>query len=738
MIKFMLSLLNHYLQDGIKSKQQYVAVSEQNRNYLLTELKRVQQQYHLPVIVIDYLPSGERKEAQIIAKKIQALDMIPWIADGQLETMGVGSVTPIPRKIFILYTPDKINPTIFTPPVFQLLAMPLEYLGYLPEYHDAEQPLPANVSTDEYAGIVVWVSLKQVQQQKALYQWLLKRLNDHIPILFMVSFGFDPTEEVMSPFGLVFATQSKYPNKIHISKKDNRMLGFEIEPYPSRFDFLPVKANNSEVLLQLTDDKGNKEDAIAITPWGGYALDPYVAIEMPNAQNFWVLNPFEWLSRVLRLQTLPIPDITTENGRRLMFAHIDGDGFVSSAEWRGSGIAAVEIEDKILKRYQIPTTVSVIVADIAPFGLYPSLSKEMVAEARHIFKLPWVEIASHTFSHPFNWLLMLKQKTSGKYNLPVKNYLFNPVEEIEGSVNYINEYLAPKGKKCKILLWSGSANPNEQELSLVFKANVANLNGGDTHIVRTFPAISNVSPIGRRQGEYYQVFAPITNEEYYTNYWEGPFYGFERVIDTLKLTDSPRRLKPLDIYYHFYSGTKLASLVALNKVYQWALSQPVMNIFASEYVEKAIDANTTTSIARYNDGWQIKTKGAVRELRIPDTLGYPDLLRSENVVGFNHYNNVYYVHLGIATQSTLFITKNKPTLPYLSDANASIIAFNRDKNSMILKLKGYLPLQWKLANSMNCVVVHDRDVLKGSSDANHMMQFTLSRNESNDIRIECK
>jgi len=43
------------------------------------------------------------------------------------------------------------------------------------------------------------------------------------------------------------------------------------------------------------------------------------------------------------------------------------------------------------------------------------------------------------------------------------------------------------------------------------------------------------------------------------------FTVFERVIETFKLTDEPIRFKPVDIYYHFYAGTKPASIVALQR-----------------------------------------------------------------------------------------------------------------------------------------------------------------------------
>ena len=96
--------------------------------------------------------------------------------------------------------------------------------------------------------------------------------------------------------------------------------------------------------------------------------------------------------------------------------------------------------------------------------------------------------------------------------------------------------------------------------------------------------VTGTATLGIRLGEHFQAYAPIMNENVFTNLWTGPFYGFERVIETFRFTGSPRRIKPIDIYYHTYSATKRASLNALHKVYSWALAQPIRPVFPSEFV----------------------------------------------------------------------------------------------------------------------------------------------------------
>jgi hypothetical protein len=67
-----------------------------------------------------------------------------------------------------------------------------------------------------------------------------------------------------------------------------------------------------------------------------------------------------------------------------------------------------------------------------------------------------------------------------------------------------------------------------------------------------------------------------------------------------------------------------------------------MNIYASEYVQKVNDFNRTV-IARGADGWVVKSGEALRELRVPASLGYPDLAASRGITGFQTRGNERYV-----------------------------------------------------------------------------------------------
>jgi hypothetical protein len=414
--------------------------------------------------------------------------------------------------------------------------------------------------------------------------------------------------------------------------------------------------------------------------------------------------------------------------------HIDGDGFMNRAEFRGTPYAGEVLLRDVLERYRIPTTVSIIQGEIAANGLYPNDSPALEAIARQIFALPHVEIASHTYSHPFRWDVAATAADAEAYHLQIPGYKFNLEAEVDGSVRYIDSQLAPSGKRTKMMLWSGNTNVSPQALERAHALGLLDMNGGDTTITRAHPTLTRVGPLGLQKGRYFQVYAPNQNENLYTNDWTGPFYGYERVIETFQLTDQAYRLKPINIYYHSYSATRRASMSALERVYDWALAQPVMNIYASEYVQKVNDFNRTV-IGRGPDGWVVRTGDALREVRVPASLGMPDLAASRGVTGFQTRGIERYIHLA-GSQATIRFGQKPPTQPYVVDANGRIERFERSAGSMRFTLRAYVPLRFTLANVSGCRVEGDGRALAGKSQGGVTL-YELKQNAIERLSITC-
>lgn len=722
-----------------QTTKQYESVPTAQFDALMLEIKRIKAM-GLPVVIIDYVDPNQPDKRLRIDKKIRDLGLIPFVTDGLLQQGGLINASALPRRVILLYTKSKKS-TIFNPEAFTLLALPLEYMGYRPEFMDAAGSLTTIPLKSDVAGIAVLTNALDPAHDKALYEYLLKAKMAGFKIAFITNFGFSPNAQRLKSFDISIQSNPNGGNpRLKIVKQDAKLIGFEVKPQVNQFDYDLYHANNAAIPLQLGNHRGLREDAVAITAWGGYALDPYVAINTVKGNSLWIINPFEFLKEALRLQSFPIPDVTTENGQRLAFIHIDGDGFASMALWPNGQIAAKELLDRVLKKFPLPTTFSVVTADLKDDGLYPEEAPYYRDVAKTIYALPWVEAATHTFSHPFDWLKMLSMQTNGQYNLPVKNYHYNQADEISGSAQFIQSHLLPPGKKIKILLWSGYANANEAAFKLASESSLLNMNGGDTVITYQIPLLSQISPMGLTQGSYYQPFAPIGNEEYYTNGWSKPLYGYERVIETFKLTDAPRRFKPIDIYYHIYSATTTASLNALFKVYHWALSQPLNWIYASDYLKKVNDANSS-EIIPIDHGWEVITQGEVRELRLNRSLGFPDLAHSRNVIGYNSINDSYYLHLGTDTRTNVVLNSQPSQLPYLASCNGKIVSFQRSKDGFNLHIVANQPIELNIVNAAACELrqgSHWQTVkLEGKRLKDNIMHFNLHDKDSHELTLTC-
>ncbi len=722
-----------------QKNKRYVPVPANERMALLKELYTVKAQ-HIPVISIEYVPDGQTQLANNVIKQVNQMGFTPWVTNGELTNLDFMLPSGMPRKIIVIC--DGIIPHYaFDYDALNFLSMPIQYLGYIPILWDIDKPLP-NLSNREFAGVGVWLSREHPERADSLYRWLINNKNKNIPIAFFGRFGFGTDNTKLQPFGLNIKTSIRNTHWIK-TEYQSPMMGFETQTYPKPEDFIPITTRNGKPLVTLVDAIGNKGNMAAITPWGGYTLYPYLVEAVTKDEPRWVLNPFQFLQQALHLPLMPIPDTTTENGRRIMFAHIDGDGIANKGEWLNGPYSGKVILDDILMKYRIPTSVSIIQGEVAPNGVFPQYSKDLEAISREMFKLPWVEIASHTFSHPYNWqpkAIDPEIPASNKFeafNLNIPHYRYNLKDEIAGSVNYINTTLAPKGKTCKALFWSGDANPSAEALRQTYALNLRNLNGGDSDISNYNNSITQVGPLGLFQNTFFQNFAPLQNDYTYTNEWTAPFYGFINVIDAFKLTENPTRLKPIDIYYHMYAGSKLSALDALKKIYDWCLTQPIINVYATDYVDKVSDFNSI-AISRQGQGWIIRNSGKLREFRVPKTAGFPDLLSSQNVVGYNSHGTDHYIHLGANTQTYLQLTQNAPTVPYLVDANAMIKQFERKNNELHLQLTGYLPLKLTLGNMNNCWTESDNKTLTPKTQQNGQMTYELAGVTEHAFTIKCK
>ncbi len=664
--------------------RRYRAVSETDRQWLRQRLRAIRERFpRLLLMVLDYLPPGERARGRRIAASIAADGFVPWISDIAQSRMGIGAVEVLPREILMLYDSRQEHAGALRHADIHLLAaLPVEYLGYVPVYHDLARGLPPGPLAGRYAGVIAWLHA-DVPEADRYRRWLLARLAEDVPFLLLEHPGFALNGAFLGRLGLQLADgMGHFPWTL---RRRDDLIGFEAEP-PTLTDspargFRPGTGGN-EARLVMADRDGREHAMIVTGAWGGIALSPWFLEQSGGDRIRWITDPFALIRAALHLPDLPQPVVTTRHGRRLWTTHIDGDGFASRAELPGTPYAGEVILNRIIARQPVPHTVSVIEGEIGETGLYPEQAPELMAIARRIFRLPHVEPASHSYSHPFVWNALSGNTRAGAgYNLPIPGYRFRLERELLGSIDFVNRLL-PAGRRCRLFLWTGDTAPGPDALRLLAEHGIDNVNGGNTRIGRNRPFLAAVSPMGVTVGDQFQIYAPVSNENDFTNLWQGPYYGYRDVVETFAMTDTPRRLKPIGIYYHFYSGTKPAALKALETVYAWARKQETAPVPLGHYARLVKEFRRITLARRLDGRLQYRGIDHLRQLR--RFTGGLDFTDTRQVAGQRRLHDGLYLHLA-GPRPVLRLSNDAPApaRPHLRQTNGEISRWRTDADGRI-------------------------------------------------------
>ncbi len=672
--------------DGATKK--YRPVPDADRVWLMERVGAVRA-LGLPVIAVDYLAPASFDGARDLAAKLAALGLVPWIADAELSRLGVGLFEVLPRKVLLLFDGKQHRDVAYSE-VHRLVAMPLEYAGLVPVYADVHASLPEGHLAGRYAGIVAWIGAFPVAAPAALRRFFERAIADRVPVVFLGAFPGEFDDVFLR--GLGVKRGLRIPNtQVEIEKKSD-IVGFEAPLRPRARSFYPLTTGGPGFESFLTLRRGEQRmEAVGRAPWGGWALLPHVVEEGADQDVRWIIDPFRFFDRTLRLGDRPIIDPTTENGRRVSFIQIDGDGEASRAERPGNPYSAQVVLEHI-QRHPMPHAVSIIEGETSPQGLYPDSSAALEGIARQLFALPQVEIASHGYLHPLRWHAFELGLTEPGLHLAVPGAIPNVHREITGSIEYIRAKLAPKDKPVKLFLWTGNAVPGEVSLADARQAGVGNLNGGDTEVTKERSSLTRVSPMTRSVGPELQVYAAAVYQEP----WGFPYYGFRKVIETFEMTGTPRRLKPIDVYYHYYLVSKPAGKKALDQVYDWVERSGSFPIFPSAWVKRA-QAFQKAMIARTWDGRFLASGlGSIHTLRLPVALGWPAPDRSAGIAGVRDLPEGRYVHTDGRSLVTLALGQAPPTRPYLMDSDAVIEEWAIRPDGFEIKIEADRPIALSL------------------------------------------
>jgi polysaccharide biosynthesis protein PelA len=685
-------------------KKQYTDVPQTDRDWLWGQLKKCRDEYGLPVISIDYVPPDQREQARETARKIGALGAIAWVTNPEINMMGVGSVEVLPRQILAIHDEPGHEAMLSSHSVHRLATLPLHALGLDVRYvffgSEEMTQLLSSPWAGRFAGVLVWQNAGTAPDAKRLAAVSSMARNQGVPLVF---FSEIRNDAIFAALGIQHGPPERSNAPLRLEKLSPH-IGVEVEPSPLTGISHPFVANEGTVWLRAHSPSGRSADVISIMPWGGYVHISYAWISLGHEMGErWIVDPIEFFRAALKRDgNIPQPDITTQTGKRMLLVHHDGDGFANRAEMPGAPFASEVMLSEFLQRYRIPTLVSVIEGETGAKGLYPALSPALEPIAKRMFALPHVEIATHSFSHPFYWAEMERGETKGDRptSLKIPNYQFDIKREIAGSADYINQRLAPPNKRTRMMLWTGDTQPLAAPVREAYAAGLLNMNAGDTWITRAKPSLTLVSPIGMMKGEYFQIYAPNQNENVYTNDWTGPFYGFDRVIETFEMTELPRRLKPINIYYHTYIASKRASIQSLHKIFQWALAQDVHPVHVTEYAERVLDwRRATVSRDMATQALQLRSGSHLRQWRVADRSGI-SAASCTGVAGHALHAGLRYLNAINSIAKCADGASGNPAIsskkPELESANAKLEQWHAVGDEWRGVLQGHVPFKARI------------------------------------------
>ena len=656
--------------------------------------------------------------------------------------------TIIPRKLLIAYqsnTGQKESVNTY----FETCQTVTDYYGLLSDYFDVNtQSFPNDQEMKKYRAIITVFNSNQMKNGTAWLKWLKRQCNNKTKLIILGPLsGIDTNNQseykkladaIYSYIGIQYkGMYSSHRGRLRFGFKDPKRVEFE-RPYPvfpKSYDQFHVIGSNVKVWLSINRrDLKNSESATIITgPNGGFArFSDMYWMDPVSYKKKWYLNPFIFFEEALGIKDWPRPDPTTLNGLRVAFSHIDGDAFGGPSRINPNKTCSEVVRDEILKKYNYPVTVSVIVAEISPEAVG---NQKLVDIAKDIFLLPNIEPASHAYSHPYFWneKSSVKDRYPSQYGIPVNGYTFSSKKEIVYSINYITKNLSPSGKPCRVMLWSGACDPTERDLTHCKKNHFYNMNGGDTVFDDVNNSYTAVAPLYRKVGRTYQVHCGQANENILTNLWEGPYYGYREIIKTMKKTGFPKRLKPIDIYYHFYSGEYQSSLQALQTVYEWVLEQNVALVYTSQYTEMMNGFLKTKIFTNDQGNYIIKDYNHCLTVRFDHETCLPDLRQCNNVIGFSKQPQGLYISLKPDTNHALIAflsdSNKMPQVPYIEYATGWVMDFQVTGHSINLDFKGFGKGAIQMAGLQHNQTYTVNQKQEIQTDSKGKVRFTLNRSD---------
>ncbi len=672
----------------------------------------------------------------------------------------------VKRRVLALYD-GALEPSFKKHSVHTQAAMPLEWLGLVLEYRDVRESLPPIWQDPSYRGVLTWFPEPNLSRYADYVAWIeqvaaaglrVVQVGDAAPRPGLLPEAEEAAlrRRLFAAFGVrAVGLWSAVTLGDKIVKQERSVTEFE-----RRFDaglpayelYRPDRDDaQSWLVAQRNDQAGSISHLVLITSRGGFVAPGYaMADDAQTGVKQWFIDPFAFFAEAFATADLPALDTTTLCGRRVYYSHIDGDGWRSISQVRAPGRAVatnaeIVLQSCIAANPDLPVTVAPIAAEMDPAF---AGDLRAIGAARALFRLDHVEAATHTYTHPFRWSFFehYEAGTEAPFQAAYRNTVtgrsavveaasatpgqgggccgqgqtsgptpprafggrpFDLQEEIVGSARLIEAIASGSGKRVSLLQWPGDCTPFPAALRAATQAGLLNINGGDTRCDAAFPSVSAVAPLGFQRDGNIQVYASNSSEELYTELWTDRYFGFRDLPQTWDRTGAPRRLKPLNLYYHMYSGERRASLDALlDNIRALRQRGDFLAVFASRFAALAQGFFTASITREGASAWRIRDRGGLQTIRFPaGDRRMLDLDASDGVLGERVINGELYVALDPASMTPLVALKPRqdtpPSRPSLVQSSWEVSKLDLAAGRLGFAVQGFGPgsMAWRMPQS---------------------------------------
>lgn len=196
-----------------------------------------------------------------------------------------------------------------------------------------------------------------------------------------------------------------------------------------------------------------------------------------------------------------------------------------------------------------------------------------------------------------------------------------------------------------------------------------------------------------------------------------------------------RRLHPVELRVAFTAGATPAAVDGVVRQIESALARGALPVFRSE-VERRRQALDGVRVARTLDGrWKLSGLGALRTLRLPASLGWPDLERSQGVAGVRDTPEGRFVALD-RDEVLLSLSGSAPPGPYVLSTNAHVLRWEREGDEVRADLSASTPLELDIGGVRSCRLSTAGGSFVGRR-VGDAVRFSLSMTEVIDGRLRC-